>query len=139
MQISEHHEADHAQALRGSRAMPRPIDDVGARLAATFADGIIEAVTAGELAEIRKRNAAAGGGLNMQCATHDFLDANMTMLAAFQEVLGRDPRWPSDVDEGKCTEAESDADFALIESAWVRAQAAYLTAHSAPQAKRGRR
>jgi hypothetical protein len=137
MQISEH-DVDHAQALRGSRAMPRPIDDVGARLAAAFADGVIEAVTAGELAEIRKRNAAEKGN-DLYCASHDFMDANMVMLAAFQEVVLRDPRWPSDAAEGRCTEAESDADFALIESAWTRARAAYLTAHGASQAKRGRR
>lgn len=53
--------------------------------------------------EIRRRNETNGPTV---CASHDFCDANMSMIEAFEEVLGR---------EG---DAGSDDDAALMNDAW---------------------
>lgn len=64
--------------------------------------------------EIRRLNATAGYAKS--CATHDFLDANVPMAAAFESVMGR----PFDADE--------DADVSLWNMAWEIARAERLTA-----------
>lgn len=46
------------------------------------------------LKEIDRRNKAAQFG----CATHDFCDANMVMLAAFQSAFGREMDFDSQPD-----------------------------------------
>lgn len=45
-------------------------------------------VTLEDFEEIRRRNAIYSSGV---CATHDFVDANMAMAEAFEEVVGRAP------------------------------------------------
>lgn len=47
------------------------------------------------------------------------LDANMLMAAAFEDLHGREPWLPSDWEEGRCTEAQHDADLCLMNAAFV--------------------
>lgn len=54
------------------------------------------------------------------CATHDFLDANMAMLAAFEEVAGRELATISET----ATDEEKGADSNLFNAAWTLARAA---------------
>ena len=53
---------------------------------------------------------------------HDHCDANMAMHEAFVKVLKREPRCPSDYDDGFCSEAEGDADFDVWNAAWSLAE-----------------
>ncbi|TGT90867.1 MULTISPECIES: hypothetical protein [unclassified Mesorhizobium] len=50
------------------------------------------------------------------CHSHDYVDANMTMLAAFQATFNRDPAFLSD--------SEETADLQLWNDAWAIAKAA---------------
>jgi Tfp pilus assembly protein PilV len=52
------------------------------------------------------------------CATHDFFDANMAMLAAFENVLKREPYT---ITEG-ATDVQREADQALWNAAWNMAR-----------------
>jgi hypothetical protein len=54
------------------------------------------------------------------CATHDFFDANMGMLAAFEDVTGREPATISET----ATDAEKSADADLWNAAWTMAKEA---------------
>ena len=56
-------------------------------LAATFYDAIYDAVTIEEMLEIKRLNQTADG---TNCATHDFVDANHYLIAAYEELLGRE-------------------------------------------------
>lgn len=56
------------------------------------------------------------------CASHNYCDANMSMLAGFQAVVGRDPV----LGDGP----GSEEDMELMNAAWDFAKAAFLT--SAP-------
>jgi hypothetical protein len=53
---------------------------------------------------------------------HDFCDANMAMDAAFRHVMGRGPVMPSDAEEEGASQAQSDADMVLFDSAWDEAR-----------------
>jgi hypothetical protein len=57
------------------------------RIAATFYDAICDAVTSEELAEIKRRNREDYQGQPC-CATHDFVDANHYLIAAYEELTG---------------------------------------------------
>lgn len=69
-----------------------------------------------EMALVRARNSENPG--DESCASHDFCDANEAMLAAFRQVMAREPLWPFDVEAGRATEAESEADQHLMNEAW---------------------
>lgn len=58
-------------------------------LAATFYDAICDAVTSKELAEIKRRNREYGEDADC-CAVHDFVDANHYLIAAYEEMTGRE-------------------------------------------------
>lgn len=73
-----------------------------------------------ELAEIRRRNATPDYA-GAVCATHDFCDANMIMLEAFEAVVGR----PMHMDGGESPEEQ--ADHHLWNEAWAIAKTKYLT------------
>jgi hypothetical protein len=47
------------------------------------------------------------------------LDTNMLMAAAFEDLHGREPVLPSDVEEGRRSEAEHDAETALWNAAFT--------------------
>lgn len=69
-----------------------------------------------KLAEVARLNAAdpSANGDGGVCHSHDFCDANETMLTAFREVLGREVDF----------DAEGDADMGLCEDAWNAAKRA---------------
>lgn len=93
-------------------------------LAVNFVD-LVRAACVGERAgvfeTIRERNQTAqySGGA---CAAHDFFDANMIMDAAFKKTLGRGAWLGSDVEDGRCTEAQHVADTELWNHAWAFAR-----------------
>ena len=76
------------------------------RLSRRFAHALGEALSATgvSIAEVVKRNHQEGE--TGVCHSHDFLDANGVMAAAFQTITGREP------------EADSDEDNALWNAAW---------------------
>lgn len=53
----------------------------------------------------------------------DFCDANMVMAEAFKDVMDRETYLPSDVEEGRCTDAQAEADLALWNQAVENAKA----------------
>ena len=81
-------------------------------IASAFAEVLREWLSTAEMAEVRHRNVAYAPGI---CASHDFCDANMAMLPAFERVMGHEP------------EAESEEDAALWSAAWDEAKRLYLT------------
>ena len=81
-------------------------------LALRFVATVRSNVTDEDFAEILKRNKTYPPGC---CATHDFMDANMLMLEAFEALAKRD------------MDFESDADTALWSAAWEIATTQYLT------------
>lgn len=82
------------------------------QLALRFVILIRRCTTAAEYDQILKRNKIVPAGC---CATHDFMDANMVMLEAFEALAGRE------------MDLESDADTALWNAAWEIATTKYLT------------
>ena len=66
--------------------------------------------------EIDERNAGyAANGQHGICATHEYMDANVTMMQAFRMVMGREQRITSE------DEAGADEDAALWNKAWAYA------------------
>jgi hypothetical protein len=96
--------------------------DTTARLALEFARKLHAALPTVQMALLVARNADETDP--MVCHSHDFCDANMVMDEAMQRVLGRATRMPSDAEEGNCTQAESDADTTLWNTAWDQARLA---------------
>lgn len=97
------------------------IDEIDAgRLAQCFAETLRDDLEPWQFAEVKRRNFANRLMHTDCCASHDFVDANMTMLAAFEETFGR-----SALPEG--ADGFADADLALINRAWTIATAEYLT------------
>lgn len=92
-------------------------------LAGQFADVVRDWTTPEEFEEIKVRNRTNG---DQVCATHDFFDANEAMDQAFRQSFGRSCYLTSDVEEGRCTEAEMDADVALWNAAWAQAKEGWL-------------
>jgi hypothetical protein len=90
-------------------------------VAQAFVRHITEALTPEELAQVRNRNVTNPPGC---CATHDFLDANMVMDAAFAEVCGRSAL------SHEPDSAEEQAALAVWNTAWPIAKA-QLTAGGA--------
>lgn len=87
-------------------------------LACAFAHGLAEQLDPDEWRQMRLRNQTIAAGV---CASHDFLDANMVMLAAWQAT-----RPPAIVGNG-----DADAlgtDLAHVNAAWGVATRYYLTA-----------
>jgi len=88
-------------------------------LARKFSELLLRDIGEDNLAEVNRRNAVhAKQGDNGICASHDFCDANMTMLEAMAEVL--------DADENEICggpDGMSDATNALWIAAWDEAKA----------------
>jgi hypothetical protein len=80
-------------------------------LARRFAQELRQTLTTGEMDQVLKRNADPAQHAGV-CASHDFCDANVCMIDAFELTEGREP------------EASSDEDTALINEAWNAARAA---------------
>ena len=86
------------------------------RLALSFAETLREEIGEAKYEEVRQRNASpkyAGS-----CASHDFCDANWTMLHSFTTEIG----WEIDHD--------NDEDTSVWDDAWDLARTEYLTALS---------
>ena len=96
------------------------------RLAAVFTYQLACQIE-GDMAEVVRRNAEAR--TDLACSSHDFCDTNMVMAAAFEDVVGRKSWMPADVQEGRCTEAEQEADFVLWNRAWKIAKNEYFLAY----------
>lgn len=92
-------------------------------LAVAFASRFLEQLGADVLATVveENRNYPAGA-----CATHDYADANMVMLAAWTTVFGRPPLMLDDVDGNAELEALRAAETALWNNAWDIAKAEEL-------------
>jgi len=106
---------------------------LASQLGTAFAGRLAEHLSGDEWTEMRRRNAALeAGGAFLACASHDFLDANDVMDAAFKWVVGRAMVLGSDVEAGRGTEAQARADLDLCNAAWTWARAAYLTASPDP-------
>lgn len=88
-----------------------------------FADTLREWATDEQWATMRYDNATGDAyqGERAACASHNFCDANMAMVEAFQDALGREP----DVfdQEG----GEEGPDIALFNAAWSLAKSRWLT------------
>lgn len=95
-------------------------NDTVDRLAAAFTAQLREDITTDEWNEMVATNADNGTGA--WCASHDYCDANMTMLAAFEETMGREPTWLAFPNENDERDA---ADFALWNAAWDKAKASW--------------
>jgi len=115
----------------GAHKEPDPVvatDDWNAVLAVALGEAFVgqcvEAFTEQQLAAIRERNATYDADT---CATHDFADANMIMLLAFEEVFGREPAFLHGTDEKGNHSPEQEADIALWNAAWGHAKKAHLT------------
>ncbi len=94
-----------------------------AALAAAFAALLQRDLTPEQWAEMRVKNASAEYGEGV-CASHDYVDANMTMDSAFRLVVGREAMVDAD------GSPMNDADITLWNEAWGRATSLYLTAES---------
>jgi len=92
-----------------------------------FAELMAEDISPTALHTIRLRNASPEYAGDI-CATHDFCDANMVMLEAFEQVIGREPAFLEGTDEAGNHSPEGDADMRLWGAAWNHAKAAHLTA-----------
>jgi len=81
-------------------------------LAGQFADLIHDNMTPEQFEEIKRLNRTeyAGGEI---CATHDFIDANEVMEAAFKQAFGRSP--------------DGDYDMQLWNKAWDAAKKGWLS------------
>jgi hypothetical protein len=92
------------------------------RLAAAFA-GLVRLDLAKHLPEIVRRNREdyAGGA---SCATHDFCDANMVMLAAFEDTFGREPRFLDGTNGDDAYSPDQYVDLHLWNNAWDMAREA---------------
>ena len=89
------------------------IEPLISKLADAFVADLKANVSPADFAEIRRRNATPEYA--RACASHDFVDANECMTAAFNIVIGRDAN------------PASDADTALWNAAWDLAKARSLT------------
>jgi hypothetical protein len=107
------------------------------RLAEKFTEKLIAGLTPDEFVEVARRNtnqarleeqAAAAGAerataMDLTCASHDFCDANMVMLDAFEEVFGCKPdylRMP--INEILDPGASNTPDMADWNAAWTMAR-----------------
>ena len=86
------------------------------KLAHRFASVLREWFSAKEFAETRRRNRRRN---NDSCASHDFCDANMAMLEAFETVYAR-PMVLEDTPDGW-------RDLALCNEAWDKAKRRFLS------------
>jgi hypothetical protein len=84
-------------------------------LAVDFTRGLNEYLTEEQMAEVIKRNETAEYQ-DGSCATHDFCDANVMMLEAFENVLGREFVFADEDDPH--SEAQNTIDTMLWSAAW---------------------
>lgn len=86
------------------------------RLAHVFTGQVAAETTIAQFVEIRRRNAEPEYIDNDQCATHDFIDADMAMLEAWTFCYGTGPVMPLSGEQEK-----------LWNDAWAFARREFLT------------
>jgi hypothetical protein len=91
-----------------------------ALIAERFATVLLDWLTPDEIVEMRRRNREDPSYSSGACASHDFCDANMAMMEAFESVVGHN-MVPSDPN-GEISEE----DCRLWGDAWEMARLAYL-------------
>jgi hypothetical protein len=91
-----------------------------AALAGAFTDVLQDWLSPPELEAMRVANRRFRG--TSTCASHDYCDANMAMLDAFQSTFGAEPRIADQPDGGQ------GPDIALWNAAWSLASKVWLTA-----------
>src|SRR5215471_17850749 len=84
------------------------------KLADAFVADLRASLTSAEWHEMRRRNAAETS--RTICHSHDFLDANMNMEAAFRQVMGRIPEGSEPAPEVYADPDLTDADIWVIEA-----------------------
>lgn len=94
------------------------------KLAKAFADQLLADIGPDNFAAVRAANVTAEAGV---CASHDYCDANMTMLEAFTATFGRQPAMLENTGED---DPHIDIDVGLWNGAWDHAKAVYLTAET---------
>ena len=67
--------------------------------------------------------------VNRHMSVDDLCDPNQTMIDAHKEILGREPWFPCNADEGLATMEQVDADFDLMELAWDKARLLWAMQH----------
>lgn len=96
-------------------------------LGEAFAEELKRELPAEQWLEVRRRNAAdPEHATGSTCHSHDFCDANATMMRAFEALHGREPFFPVDAEAGDCTEAQVGADLAAMTGAWAYAARTHL-------------
>lgn len=91
-----------------------------AALAGAFTDVLHDWLGPADFEAMRLANRRYRGSTT--CASHDYCDANMAMLEAFQSTFGADPRIADQAD------GREGPDIALWNAAWALASATWLTA-----------
>jgi hypothetical protein len=90
-------------------------------IAQRFADVLINWLSPAEFMEMRRRNRDDVTYANGACASHDFCDANMAMMEAFESVTGHNM---IPLDDGEISEE----DCAIWNDAWNLARKLYIGA-----------
>lgn len=91
-----------------------------AMVAHEFAKVIAAWLDPEEVFEIERKNAATNDG---SCHSHDYCDANLAMISAFEQILGREPMMS---EENEAEQAQHEADYGLMSAAWNTARAHHL-------------
>lgn len=113
--------ASEIEAAAGRPAAPLTAYDIHdvIRLARAFGEEVQGVFSTREFRAICERNKSGGAYDHGACATHDFCDANMLMLAAFTATFDREPWFLTDSEHPKGV-----ADTRLWNDAWAVAKAA---------------
>lgn len=84
------------------------------KIAEAFAEVMKQWLSPAEFAEMKRANETDETYSGGVCASHNFCDANMAMMVAFKDVVGRDP------------EVENEDDCELWNETWGLARKLYL-------------
>ena len=86
------------------------------KLSEAFSRLINEELTAEQITEVNKINRIPGN--ESICGTHDYIDANEVVAAAFKEVFGYDFPLPGDVEDGLFAKTTYARDCEIWNLAW---------------------
>jgi hypothetical protein len=91
-------------------------------IAEAFGEVMRQWLTPAEFAEMKRRNETEAAYAEGACASHDYCDANMAMMEAFDQIMGRLLTVESD------DMAQAEADCAIWNDAWNLSRKLYLGA-----------
>ena len=98
----------------------KPTDDQVKKIAKEFAKRLYKYNGNKKMAIVNKKNKTSEYELTGSCASHDFCDANVVMLDAFEKVLNRKIVWFND--EIPATEKQNEIDTNTMNIAWSMAK-----------------